>query len=306
MTQALAIQLGILLVLLSLAAAVVLLPKLERQARLEERARALRGGTLLPAAQPSRSFAEGVRRIGQAVMRSGLLGATTIADMQKTVQAAGFRGPRAVTAFVGAKVMLVLLLPLAAFLVTAGSPGMGRNLLIAGAGAVGLLGPDMTLRRLQARHRKAVEKGLADALDLMVICAEAGLPLESALDRVAQEMREANQALSAEFATVATELRILADRRQALLNMGERTGLAALRRFGGTLAQTMQYGTPLTQALRVLAAELRHETLMRFEARAARLPVLLTIPTILFILPCIFLVVGGPAVLRVLDIAGGR
>nr|WP_282572042.1 type II secretion system F family protein [Roseomonas acroporae] len=176
--------------------------------------------------------------------------------------------------------------------------------MLALAAGVGLLAPDLVLRSVRTRHRKAVAKGLPDALDLLVICAEAGLPLEAAVERVAGEMEQASPAIAAELSLTAIELRILSDRRTALVNMGERTGLEALRRLGGTLAQTLQYGTPLSQALRVLAAELRHEALMVFEARAARLPALLTLPTIIFILPCLFLVVGGPAMLRVLDLFG--
>jgi tight adherence protein C len=306
-TRALAVQLGIGLVLLSLGVAVTLLPGLERQSRMGERLRGLRRGDAPPVAAPAGETLAGLlRRLGGAVLASGLVGAATLADLQRTVAGAGFRGPRAVSGFVGAKVVLLAALPAAMLPLSSGAPPMLRNLLVAAAAVAGLLAPDFVLRRLRARNRAAVERGLPDALDLMVICAEAGLSLDAAVERVSAEMREANRALSAEFAAAATELRVLSDRRQALLNMGARTGLEALRRLGGTLAQTLQYGTPLTQALRVLAAELRHETLMRFEARAARLPVLLTIPTIVFILPCIFLVVGGPAVLRLLDLAGGQ
>ena len=96
-------------------------------------------------------------------------------------------------------------------------------------------------------------------------------------------------------------MKILSDRRQALVNMGERTGLDSMTRLGSTLAQSLKYGTPLTQALRTLSAEMRQMQLIRFEERAARIPVLLTIPMILFILPCIFLVVGGPAAVRVVQ-----
>jgi tight adherence protein C len=132
----------------------------------------------------------------------------------------------------------------------------------------------------------------------MVICSEAGLALEGAVERVATEIRPANRAVAAEFAMCSSELRILADRRTALMNMAERTRLDLLRRLGMTLAQTLQYGTPLTQALRTLSAEMRHEQLVRFEAKAARLPVLLTVPMILCILPTLFLVVAGPAMLQ--------
>jgi tight adherence protein C len=94
-------------------------------------------------------------------------------------------------------------------------------------------------------------------------------------------------------------LRIGADRRTALLALGERTGLDNMKRFAGTLIQTMQFGTPLTHALRVLASEMRTDALTKYEEKAAKLPVLLTLPMILFILPTVFIVVGGPAALRI-------
>ena len=281
----------------------VLLPRLRRAERLHGRLHALRGLAVRPPAERASWMQRAARAVGQAVLASGVVKGETLAELQRTVTAAGFRGQRAVAVFIGAKVMLMAALPLAMVPMSAGSGPMLRNLLVAGAAIAGLLLPDMVLRRMKEAHVRQVERGLADALDLMVICAEAGLPLEAAVERVATEMQEANRAIAAEFANVGTELRILSDRRQALQNMGDRTGLESLRRLGGTLAQTLQYGTPLSQALRTLSAELRHETLMRFEARAARLPALLTLPTIAFILPCIFLIVGGPAVLRVLDIA---
>ncbi len=109
-----------------------------------------------------------------------------------------------------------------------------------------------------------------------------------------------------ELSITHNELRIFADRRVALLNMGKRTGLVSLQRLAGTLAQALRYGTPLTQALRSLAADLRAEALTRFEARAARLPVLMTLPMILFILPCVFLIVAGPAMLAIMQkLSGG-
>ncbi|BDG72042.1 type II secretion system F family protein [Roseomonas fluvialis] len=281
----------------------LLVPRMRRAEKLQARLGTLRGLV-------TRSRVDAVplpqriaRSVGQAVLASGIVKGETLAELQRTVVAAGFRGARPVAVFIGAKVLLMVALPVLMLPLSAGFGPMGRNLLVAGAAVAGLVLPDMILRRMKEAHAQQVERGLADALDLMVICAESGLPLEAAVERVSTEMAEANRALAAEFANVGTELRILSDRRQALQNMGDRTGLESLRRLGGTLAQTLQYGTPLSQALRTLSTELRHETLMRFEARAARLPALLTLPTIAFILPCIFLIVGGPAVLRVLDLA---
>jgi tight adherence protein C len=164
---------------------------------------------------------------------------------------------------------------------------------------VGLLLPDFIVRRRRAVYLKAAGRGLPDALDMLVICSEAGLGLEIGLERVATEIEPAHPEIAAELKLTCSELRILAERRIALTNMGARTGLEAMKRLGATLIQTMQYGTPLSQALRTLATEMRYEMLMRFEAQAARLPVLLTVPMILFILPCIFIVVGGPAALTV-------
>ena len=126
--------------------------------------------------------------------------------------------------------------------------------------------------------------------------------------RVHSHLRRSSRLSEAEASNMEAEknqtysvdnLEINADRRAALIGLGQRTGLENLRRLGGTLVQTMQYGTPLSQALRTLSAEMRQELLIRFEERAARLPVLLTLPMILFILPCVFLVVGGPAIVQV-------
>lgn len=303
MNRALLLQAGFGIVAVMLLCVAVLVPRMRRAERLQARLGTLRGLVARPRTEEVPLPQRIARAVGQAVLASGIVKGETLAELQRTVVAAGFRGARPVAVFIGAKVMLMVALPVLMLPLSAGMGPMGRNLLVAGAAVAGLVLPDMMLRRMRDAHARQVERGLADALDLMVICAESGLPLEAAVERVATEMVEANRALAAEFANVGTELRILSDRRQALQNMGDRTGLESLRRLGGTLAQTLQYGTPLSQALRTLSTELRHETLMRFEARAARLPALLTLPTIAFILPCIFLIVGGPAVLRVLDIA---
>jgi len=135
----------------------------------------------------------------------------------------------------------------------------------------------------------------------LMICAQAGLGLTAAIVRVADEMQDGRQDIGVELALTANELQLLETRR-ALTNMGSRTGVDGLVRLANTLLQSMQYGTPLTEAMRVLSAEMRQDTLTRFEARAARLGVLLTLPMIVFILPCVFLVVAGPAAIQVLHI----
>ena len=166
------------------------------------------------------------------------------------------------------------------------------------AGVAGLLIPDMVVRRIRTRYVARVERGVPDVLDLLVICTQAGLGLEAAIERVAGEIARAHPELARELAHTTGELRIAVDTQRVLIKLGTRTGLESLKRVTATLAQTLQFGTPLSGALRVLAAEMRQQVLTRFEERAARLPVMLTLPMILFIFPCLFIVVGGPAVIQ--------
>jgi len=242
-----------------------------------------------------------VAKLGSALARSGLLPAATRAEFEQTLAQAGWRSSQGLGLFIGSKVLGMVLLPALAY-ASFGHGSMTPMTFYATmsiAFAVGLLGPDFVLKQMRARHLKKVERGLPDALDMLVICAQAGLALETAIERVAIEFAAANAAVSQELAVCASELRIGADRRTALLALGERTGLDNMKRFAGTLIQTMQFGTPLTHALRVLASEMRTDNLTKYEEKAARLPVLLTLPMILFILPTVFIVVGGPAGIRI-------
>jgi tight adherence protein C len=243
-----------------------------------------------------------VMGLGLAVARSGLLSPRTLEELRHTLRMAGIRDKGALALFVGTKLLSltglsVLSLLMSRFLhMTA-----GHAVIAAVVGAIGgLLLPDIIIQQRRKRFIQKVEGGLADALDLMVICADAGLSLESALVRVAGELQLTHPAVAQEFTLTAQEMRIGGNIRDSLNALGVRTGLDSLKRLASTLIQTLQYGTPLTQALRTLSSELRQEQLTRFEERAARLPVLLTLPMIIFILPCVFLVVGGPAVLKLL------
>jgi tight adherence protein C len=232
--------------------------------------------------------------------RSGLLPAATRTEFEQTLSQAGWRGSRGLGLFVGSKLLGVVLLPLVTYFGLAGKlQPMSFYSAMGIAFAIGLLGPDFVLKQMRKAHLKQVERGLPDALDMMVICAQAGLALENAIERVAIEFAAANKAVSEELAVCASELRIGADRRTALNALGERTGLDTMKRFAATLIQTMQFGTPLTHALRVLASEMRTDMLTKYEEKAARLPVMLTMPMILFILPTVFIVVGGPAGVRI-------
>ena len=161
--------------------------------------------------------------------------------------------------------------------------------------------PDLWLSNKVKKRSHLVRKGLPDALDLLVICAEAGLTVDAAFGRVARELGKAYPELGDEFGLTAIELGFLNERRQAFENLATRVDLEAVRGVVTTMIQTEKYGTPLASALRVLSAEFRNDRMMRAEEKAARLPAIMTVPLILFILPTLFIVILGPAACSIKD-----
>ena len=167
---------------------------------------------------------------------------------------------------------------------------------------MGWFGVAWLLQRRSKKRVALIEIGLPDALELLVVCVEAGLSLEDAFDRVIVELAGSRPELAEELALTAADLKIMPNRDGALSRLADRINLPSVRSLVTTLSQTMRYGTPLAQALRVVALDLRNDALLRLEERASELPVLLTVPMMLFIMPTIFLIVGGPAALRVADV----
>ena len=161
--------------------------------------------------------------------------------------------------------------------------------------------PDLYLKNKITKRTAAIRKGLPDALDLLVICAEAGLTVDAAFHRVARELGRGYPELGDEFTLTAIELGFLSERRQAFENLAQRVDLDAIKGVVTTMVQTEKYGTPLASALRVLSAEFRNERMMRAEEKAARLPAIMTVPLILFILPTLFIVILGPAACSIAD-----
>ena len=176
----------------------------------------------------------------------------------------------------------------------------------AGMTLLGYKAPDLYVDNIKNKRTNEIRKGLPDALDLLVICAEAGLTVDAAFNRVAKELGRAYPELGDEFALTAIELSFLGERRQAFENLAYRVDLEAVKGVTTTMIQTERYGTPLASALRVLSAEFRNERMMRAEEKAARLPAIMTVPLILFILPVLFIVILGPAACSITDaFAGG-
>ncbi|MHA4836823.1 type II secretion system F family protein [Sphingopyxis sp. MSC1_008] len=170
---------------------------------------------------------------------------------------------------------------------------------------LGYKAPDLFVDNMRQKRTDKIRKGLPDALDLLVICAEAGLTVDSAFSRVSKELGRAYPELGEEFALTSIELGFLTERRQAFENFAYRVNLESVKGVVTTMIQTEKYGTPLASALRVLSAEFRNERMMRAEEKAARLPAIMTVPLILFILPVLFIVILGPAACSLSDAMSG-
>ncbi|MFQ3596612.1 MAG: type II secretion system F family protein, partial [Sphingomonadaceae bacterium] len=237
---------------------------------------------------------------GQVASRVRLASAADRAALATQLAAAGYRRPEAVSLYL----LAGLLVPLSLAGLGAGmAPLLGAGVTLgamAGLG-VGLAAPRLWLRWACQRRRATLEAGFPDSLDLLVICVESGLSIDAALSRVARALAPARPELAEELGATAVELGFLPNRRDAFANLESRTGLASVQALVALLYQTERYGTPLAAALRTLASEARAAALLRVEERAARLPAILTVPMILFVLPPLFIVLVGPVIAQLLD-----
>lgn len=228
-------------------------------------------------------------------------------EMRKKLTAAGYRQVMALPALMGAAGTTALLLGgLAALLFWKRLPDVlsVRLGVMALAVYIGLLIPRIVLDKLVRRRQVAISNSFPDALDLMVICSSAGLGLNATIQRVAQELELLAPELTDEFSLTEAQLQLSGDTSAVLLEMAERIDLDSLRSLASTLAQSRQYGTPISEALRVLAASERTARRMRTEEAAAKLSTKMTLPIMLFILPTVLLIVGGPAVLGLMEAFG--
>jgi tight adherence protein C len=281
-------------------------PMASRAKSLMKHRRALQAGLVMPKKNRARAMLANGGWVRRTVERLNLMRSKHAERVQLSLAQAGWRSRDHVVLYLFIKTVLPFCVGLLAVIGLFVLPLFDFELQMRALIALGLTFasaylPDVYIRNAQTKRQQALTKGLPDALDLLVICAEAGLSLDAALKRVADEMARATPEIADEFQMTAIELSYLPDRRQALDNLNKRTDLAAIRGVVNTLTQTEKYGTPLAQSLRVLAGEFRNERMMKAEEKAAKLPATLTVPLILFIMPSLFVVLIGPAVLSTLD-----
>ena len=241
-----------------------------------------------------------------AVTKLKLMRGDRIEQISMRLARAGWRSRDAVIVYLFAKAILPFVFAGAAFMFffffgfSVQAPA-ARLLIVAIAFVFGFMGADLWVKNIADRRVKEMTRAMPDALDLLVICAEAGLSLDAAITRVGNEIAGASPVLAEEFSLTAIELGFLPNRQAALNNLMNRTNMAKLRALVNSLMQTERYGTPLANALRVLASEFRDERIMLAEEKAAKLPAKMTVPMIIFILPALFLVLGGPAIIQVMN-----
>jgi tight adherence protein C len=234
--------------------------------------------------------------------RLNLLRGTAADQTTRKLRRAGFMSRDATVVYIFIKLALPLALGFVMILLTSTSSviDVPENLILPtcmGGVIAGFLMPELYIKNVADKRREVLTLVLPEGLDLLTICVEAGLSIDAAFRRVAKEMRDPMPELSAEFEMTAIELTYLPDRQQALENMNERSDSPAVAALVNALRQTEKYGTPLANSLRVLSQEFRQTRASKAEEKGARMPALMTVPLMVFILPTLITVLLAPAIM---------
>jgi tight adherence protein C len=234
-----------------------------------------------------------------------LLDAKQRSELGGQLTRAGFRGAKAVSILIGIKLVVGAVCALFAAIIASSIPVVAEHFLlrVVMMGATFILGvilPEMVLGFMVSRRQKIISCYFSDALDLLIICTNAGNSLPVSIKRVAREMEYMCAPLSDELAYTADQLQVDGDTAGALKRMAERIGGPSIRSLVTTLIQSQQYGTPIAQSLKTLSRSERNAQMMQLEEKAAKLAPKLTVPMMLFILPTVILVSAGPAVLNLM------
>lgn len=228
-------------------------------------------------------------------------------DARKKLIRAGFRGPRPVFIFMAARLgmpfVMALLVGVYVYILGAVELDSFSKLLAMVFGFLsGFYVPTLYVNNAAKKRQQKIQLAWPDALDLLLICVESGMSIEAALQKVSEEVGSSSPELAEELGLTTAELSYLQERKQAYLNLAERTGLDGVKGVTTALIQSEKYGTPLGQSLRVMAQENRDMRMQEAEKKAAALPPKLTVPMIGFFLPVLFAVIMGPAIMQVMDL----
>ncbi|MGA3025305.1 MAG: type II secretion system F family protein [Bryobacteraceae bacterium] len=249
-------------------------------------------------AHPSLVFRDMIRKLGNLVPVSP----KDVTVMQRRLIRGGFRGPNALKILYGAKLSLAVALPLMATLLvwpSQADPG-NKMLAVIAALVIGFFGPNEYVKLMGRKRQKQIRRGLANALDLLVVCVESGLGLDQAIVQVAKELEHAHPEICEEFSLVNLELKAGKRRAEALRNLAERSGVDDLKKLVAVLIQADRFGTGVAQSLRAHSDYMRVQARQTAEEKAAKLGVKLVFPIFFCILPSLFVVTVGPVVMRII------
>lgn len=299
------LMLGSVISLLVVAAAAMLLHE-ARVGDLENRILRLSvavqvGGTDVPRGQSL--LTRVLQGLGQVIRnRTKMYSDHDLKVLEAVLEAAGLNAKRLLPVVIAVKVLALILPPVVIALwgVLTGTKMAHVVVYAAISMGAGMIIPEYALKMLRRPYVKALQAGVVDALDLLVVCAEAGMALEAALEEVAKQMRQSNLAMASALTMLVNDLRVLSDRQQAFKNFGDRSGVDSIRRMASIISQSLRFGTPLGQALRAVSNELRRDQMTQLEAKAVKLPAMLIFPLVLFILPALFIALVGSPMLRLM------
>lgn len=283
-------------------------PGIKRARDLAQQRMAMRAGMMGPLRRRREQTSTGFMH--QAVNQLKLMRSSQTEKIVTKLTHAGWRNKDALVKYLFLKLALPFVFGATALFVVFGMElydldTMRKTLACLAAVILGAYLPDIVTKNAAQKRQDKMRKSLPDALDLLVICAEAGLSLDASLARVSKEIEDNDKELADELGLTGLELGFLPERQTALKNLADRTNLPIMRGLVNTLLQSERYGTPVAHSLRVISSESRDERIMKAEEKAARLPAMMTVPMIVFILPPLFVVLIGPAVLSTMDALGG-
>jgi len=296
------IYVAVIFVSVTAAAMIVLLPFAPGRAK--QRLEAFAGNAELAEKQPTSQWTQTIVNVAGKFAKLSLPSeGWEESPLRLRFLHAGFRGDAPVMVYFGAKTLLAVLLPVVAYVyIMLDSVKVGTNSMLAillAAGAIGYYLPNAVLSRLEFVRQREIFETFPDAADLLMVCVEAGLGLDAALVKVAEEMRLKSEALAEELHLVNLELRAGSSREKALRNLALRTGVEEVNTFATMLIQADRFGTSVGESLRVFSDELRTKRRLRAEEIAAKIPLKLLFPMVFCIFPSLLLVLLGPAFIQV-------
>lgn len=230
-------------------------------------------------------------------------------ELKTKLKMAGLRGQAPLVTYMFFRVVVPIILTIFALLymfvvlTDLSYPPVAKIAIALGVGIAGFYLPNMMLENMIQKRQASIKAAFPDALDMLLICVQAGMSIEAAFGKIAKEISSQSIELAEEFSLTTAELSYLHERRLAYENLGKRTGIAGIKAVATALIQSERYGTPVAQALRVMAKENRDMRMAEAEKKAAALPPKLTVPMIIFFLPVLFIVILGPAIIQVMKLS---